>query len=102
MESDLNKRGTRYFGGDEPRMVDFMIWPWCERMTALKHVVDREFVDQYEIKAERFPKLVKTTQINVIRYLWFLWVFLFTACLARQNVGITSRPTALPIGTGSQ
>lgn len=59
LENELSLRGTKYFGGDEPRMVDFMIWPWCERMTALKDVVAPELADQYEIKAERFPKLVE-------------------------------------------
>ncbi|KAB0793946.1 hypothetical protein PPYR_13566 [Photinus pyralis] len=29
-EGELSKRG-KYFGGDEPRMIDFMIWPWAER-----------------------------------------------------------------------
>lgn len=57
-ESELSRRGTKYFGGAEPRMVDFMIWPWCERMTALKGVVAQEIADQYDMKAERFPKLV--------------------------------------------
>lgn len=29
-ECELSKRG-KYFGGDEPHMIDFMIWPWAER-----------------------------------------------------------------------
>ncbi|KAB0792548.1 hypothetical protein PPYR_14507 [Photinus pyralis] len=29
-EEELGKRG-KYFGGCEPRMIDFMFWPWAER-----------------------------------------------------------------------
>lgn len=31
-EDELKKRGTKFFGGDsKPGMLDYMIWPWCER-----------------------------------------------------------------------
>lgn len=30
-EKELAKRGTKFFSGNEPGMVDYMIWPWCER-----------------------------------------------------------------------
>ncbi|CAG9824906.1 unnamed protein product [Phaedon cochleariae] len=31
LEDELAKRGTKFFGGDKPGMVDFMLWPWAER-----------------------------------------------------------------------
>lgn len=30
-EEELKKRGSKYFGGSKPGMLDYMIWPWCER-----------------------------------------------------------------------
>ncbi|XP_017771680.1 PREDICTED: pyrimidodiazepine synthase-like [Nicrophorus vespilloides] len=30
-EEELKKRGTVYFGGSNPGMVDYMLWPWGER-----------------------------------------------------------------------
>jgi glutathione S-transferase len=30
-EEELKKRGTKFFGGAKPGMLDYMIWPWCER-----------------------------------------------------------------------
>nr|APX61041.1 putative glutathione S-transferase omega class member 3a [Leptinotarsa decemlineata] len=30
-EDELEKRGTRFFGGEEPGMLDYMLWPWEER-----------------------------------------------------------------------
>jgi hypothetical protein len=37
VESELNRRGTKYFAGSEgPGMVDFMIWPWFERRPVIE------------------------------------------------------------------
>ncbi|XP_063910135.1 pyrimidodiazepine synthase-like isoform X2 [Zophobas morio] len=30
-ESELGSRGTPFFGGSKPGMVDYMLWPWGER-----------------------------------------------------------------------
>ncbi|XP_023013040.2 pyrimidodiazepine synthase isoform X2 [Leptinotarsa decemlineata] len=30
-EDELGKRGTKFFGGEKPGMLDFMLWPWAER-----------------------------------------------------------------------
>lgn len=30
-EQELKKRGTKFFGGSKCGMLDYMIWPWCER-----------------------------------------------------------------------
>ncbi|KAJ8972986.1 hypothetical protein NQ317_019017, partial [Molorchus minor] len=34
-EDALAKRGTPYFGGEKPGMVDYMLWPWGERAEAV-------------------------------------------------------------------
>ena len=31
IQTDLLKRGTPFFGGETPGMLDYMIWPWMER-----------------------------------------------------------------------
>jgi len=30
-ENELAKRATTFFGGENPGMVDYMLWPWAER-----------------------------------------------------------------------
>ncbi len=30
-ENEPKTRGSKFLGGSEPNMVDFMIWPWCQR-----------------------------------------------------------------------
>jgi len=54
-EAELKKRGTPFFGGKEPGMLDYMIWPWIERFAALKFI---EGVT-YEIDKNRFATLTK-------------------------------------------
>lgn len=56
-EQELKSRGTAYFGGKTPGMLDYMIWPWCERSDMLKLIVG----DKFELDKERFQKLVITT-----------------------------------------
>ncbi|XP_014088771.2 pyrimidodiazepine synthase [Bactrocera oleae] len=53
-EKELSSRGTPYFGGDKPGMLDYMIWPWCERSAMLKYLLP----DKYEMDKERFGKLI--------------------------------------------
>lgn len=57
-ETELAKRRSAFFGGIKPGMVDLMIWPWCERITALKDIVELEAAEQYVLGSDKFPKLV--------------------------------------------
>uniref|UniRef100_T1HUM1 Uncharacterized protein n=1 Tax=Rhodnius prolixus TaxID=13249 RepID=T1HUM1_RHOPR len=34
-EKQLTSRGTQ-FSGDKPGMIDYMIWPWCERLEMIR------------------------------------------------------------------
>nr|AOF43161.1 glutathione S-transferase [Apolygus lucorum] len=54
-EKELNKRGTKFFGGSSPGMVDYMIWPWCERLPMLKIMGGEDF----QIPKDRFPKMME-------------------------------------------
>lgn len=43
LEAELNKRGTPFFGGKEPGMADYMIWPWIERIDMFKYIKGLEY-----------------------------------------------------------
>jgi len=51
-EEELKKRGSSFFGGSQPGMLDYMIWPWCERIALLKDF-------GYELDKDRFSKLIQ-------------------------------------------
>lgn len=53
-ETEMNQRGTKYFNGnDRPGMLDYMIWPWIERI----NVFPRLFTEVSEIIPKNdFPK----------------------------------------------
>ncbi len=55
-EKELKLRGTKFLGGnDRPTMVDYMAWPWFERIEALPLVFE-DLKDP--VPESRFPKLV--------------------------------------------
>lgn len=51
-EVELKKRKTTFFGGSNPGMLDYMIWPWIERIAFLKY-------KGFEMEKDRFAQLVK-------------------------------------------
>lgn len=54
-EDELRKRGTKFFGGStQPGMLDYMIWPWCERSDVIHLIAGNKF----ELDNERFAKLI--------------------------------------------
>lgn len=56
-ESELQRRGTRFFGGaDKPGMLDYMIWPWLERLPCLRLWTGEE---KYEMSADQLPLLTQ-------------------------------------------
>lgn len=54
-ERELASRGTPFFHGNSPGMLDFMIWPWWERSNTIKMLRG----DQFTIPHDRFKRLVK-------------------------------------------
>lgn len=54
-DQELTKRRTPFFGGDKPGMLDFMIWPWCERADVIRIIRGEQFI----IPRERFLRLLK-------------------------------------------
>ncbi|XP_068143251.1 pyrimidodiazepine synthase [Drosophila tropicalis] len=54
-EQELTSRGTPYFAGEKIGIVDYMIWPWFERIPSLKYTTEQK----YELDAKRFGQLLK-------------------------------------------
>ncbi|XP_076622591.1 pyrimidodiazepine synthase [Colletes latitarsis] len=54
-EKELAKRGTPFFNGDSPGMLDFMIWPWWERSDMMRVLRGNQFV----IPHDRFKRLLE-------------------------------------------
>jgi len=54
-DRELSKRGTPFFGGNQPSMLDLMIWPWCERADILRILKG----EQYVLPRDRFSRLLE-------------------------------------------
>ncbi|XP_066582660.1 pyrimidodiazepine synthase-like [Prorops nasuta] len=54
-DRELSRRATPFFGGSRPGMLDYMIWPWCERADIIRILRG----DQYVIPRERFIRLME-------------------------------------------
>lgn len=57
--------------GTRPGMVDYMIWPWCERAEMLVIVAG----DKFAMAPQRFPKLVSFS-IIMASHMYFNHCFL--------------------------
>lgn len=53
-EKELKSRGSKFFGGDQPAMLDYMIWPWFERLELFGLLGG----DKLQIPKARFSRLV--------------------------------------------
>nr|AJE61309.1 glutathione S-transeferase [Dendroctonus armandi] len=56
LEDELAKRETRFFGGEKPGMIDYMLWPWAEGVSALPGLLG---VKSLNLKDDQIPKLRK-------------------------------------------
>ncbi|XP_046468363.1 pyrimidodiazepine synthase isoform X1 [Neodiprion pinetum] len=54
-DRELVRRGTPFFGGKQPGMVDLMIWPWCERADLIRILRG----DQFVLPRERILRLLE-------------------------------------------
>lgn len=61
-EKELSRRGTDFFGGEQTGILDYMIWPWCERLELLK----LQRGEEYNYDEARFPQLVRLFVISHI------------------------------------
>ncbi|KAK6627682.1 hypothetical protein RUM44_010161 [Polyplax serrata] len=60
-ENEMCIRKTKFLGGSKPGMLDFMIWPWCERADILKIIGG----DLYKLPKDRFPRILEW-RLNMI------------------------------------
>ncbi|XP_022215518.2 pyrimidodiazepine synthase [Drosophila obscura] len=58
-EEELAKRGTPFFGGNKPGYVDYMIWPWLERLA----VIGLYLKDEYNFDVKRFARIAKLIEL---------------------------------------
>ncbi|XP_003695287.1 pyrimidodiazepine synthase [Apis florea] len=80
-EEELKTRGTVYFGGTQPGMLDILMWPWVERRKSLSLIYEepthfndgnfshlmkwmqemkaQPFIQENECSHEKFAQLVK-------------------------------------------
>ncbi|XP_071959678.1 glutathione S-transferase omega-1-like [Antedon mediterranea] len=42
LQENLVERGTTFFGGSQPGMVDYMMWPWFERWVLLDDIFPKD------------------------------------------------------------
>ncbi|KAK0180703.1 hypothetical protein PV327_003060 [Microctonus hyperodae] len=54
-DRELGKRGTAFFGGNKPGMLDLMIWPWFERADIIRILRGEKFF----MPRERFVRLLE-------------------------------------------
>lgn len=63
IETELSERGSTFFGGNKPNMVDYMIWPWFERLDAINPYSHGTFVIPFD---EKFPKLAIWKSLMIV------------------------------------
>lgn len=56
-ERELGERSGPFFAGNRPGMLDYMIWPWCERADILKL-----FGNQHLLRRDKYKKLVRINE----------------------------------------
>ncbi|KAI5735742.1 hypothetical protein M8J77_022069 [Diaphorina citri] len=59
LEAELKARGTPYLSGSKPGMVDYMIWPWLERLPSLAELAGPE----YALPADKLAQLIKYSDL---------------------------------------
>lgn len=59
-EKELAHRQGPFFGGAVPGMLDYMIWPWCERADLLKL-----FGNQFALNKDKYKRLVSQNRQQV-------------------------------------
>lgn len=57
-ENELGTRETKFFTGNRPGMVDYMIWPWIESSEMIYYIDNSNF----ELDIFRFPKVVSCSR----------------------------------------
>ncbi|KAF7379142.1 hypothetical protein HZH68_016987 [Vespula germanica] len=54
-EDELKMRDTDFYGGNEPKMLDILMWPWIERAKSLSVI----YKQPLNVNKQRFSKIMK-------------------------------------------
>lgn len=73
-EAEYRRRQCPFFGGNTPKMVDYMMWPTFERLASLPILKG----DTYALDAQRFPGMVNFVSVKTRAY--FMIVLFFFIC----------------------
>ncbi|PZC73707.1 hypothetical protein B5X24_HaOG200235, partial [Helicoverpa armigera] len=57
IQEQLKQRGTTFLGGEEPGYADYMIWPWFERILALKSDFGKIDKEKYQLLSAYLAKM---------------------------------------------
>ncbi|XP_071959692.1 glutathione S-transferase omega-1-like isoform X1 [Antedon mediterranea] len=76
LEKIMSKRAKPFLGGKKPGMVDFMIWPWLERLSisAMYHLlaVALPNISRYEKEMRKVPEVAVTVESPAMHH-YFLY-----------------------------
>ncbi|CAG9561320.1 unnamed protein product [Danaus chrysippus] len=66
IQNELKNRKTKFLSGNEPGYVDYMIWPWFERIGALKKFDERAGIDssKFGLLLEYFSNMAKDPAVS--------------------------------------
>lgn len=66
VQDQLKQRGTKFLGGSEPGYVDYMIWPWFERITVLDGFEGYITIDhqKYKLLTEYIKEMFKDPAVS--------------------------------------
>nr|CAD7416279.1 unnamed protein product [Timema poppensis] len=56
-QSELEKRGTTFLGGDSPGLIDYVIWPWFERLKVARELHGKGDIEIPEDKKTKAAKI---------------------------------------------
>lgn len=61
LQEELKSRGTKFLGGGHPGYVDYMIWPWFERILTMDGLDGRMAIDpvKYKLFVSMFYQITK-------------------------------------------
>lgn len=54
-EIELSRRNTKFFGGKTPGMLDYMMWPWAERLELAQMIMHKDTI----LPLHRHPKMIQ-------------------------------------------
>ena len=71
LETELQKRGTLFFNGQTlPGMLDYMIWPWMERLE-VPSAIHADLNNILGVPTSNFALMVNSIQFTFISHFFY-------------------------------